>query len=329
MIPENKRIAVANALRAAFGTDGHDDIRELTRGLSTASVFRIVVRGTPYLLRVINRTDAIADPTHQFDCMRSAAEAGLAPGIRYLSVEDRISITDFVEERPFPIAEARTRLADTIRELHALPKFPFRVSYIDTANGFLRRFREAGVLPEHRTRDLFEGYARILEVYPANDRESWVSSHNDLKPDNIVFDGERPWLVDWESAFLNDRYLDLAVVANFVVKSDDDEVEFLDRYFGEAAGEARRAQFFLMRQILHMFYLTLFMPLGSGGKPVDLDAVESPEFDAYHDGLWSGRISMAGSEERIVYARVHMERLRENFRSPRFEDALRIVARGA
>src|ERR1022692_2472698 len=35
---------------------------------------------------------------------------------------------------------------------------------------------------------------------------NWVSSHNDLTPENSLFDGDRGWLVDWEAAFLNDRY---------------------------------------------------------------------------------------------------------------------------
>ena len=60
-----------------------------------------------------------------------------------------------------------------------------------------------------------------------------VSSHNDLKPQNIRFDGKHIWLVDWESAFLNDRYADLAVVANFFVKDEAHEEEYLTTYFGE------------------------------------------------------------------------------------------------
>ena len=42
--------------------------------------------------------------------------------------------------------------------------------------------------------------------------------HNDpFKPDNMLFEGNRLWLVDWEAAFQNDRYADLAVVANMIV----------------------------------------------------------------------------------------------------------------
>src|ERR1700759_158920 len=96
MIPEAKKPAVERALRAAFGVTEFEDIRQLTEGLSSALIFRIAVKKRPYLLRVIMRTDAIADPTRQFACMKLGEEAGLAPKIWYTSVEDRISITDFV-----------------------------------------------------------------------------------------------------------------------------------------------------------------------------------------------------------------------------------------
>src|SRR5579859_7952643 len=102
VIPEGKKHAVSRALREAFGVAGCEEIHQLTAGLSTALVFRIVVKGCPYLLRVITRDDGMNDPTRQFACMKSGEEAGLAPRVWYTSIEDRISIADFVEARPFP-----------------------------------------------------------------------------------------------------------------------------------------------------------------------------------------------------------------------------------
>ena len=58
--------------------------------------------------------------------------------------------------------------------------------------------------------------------------------------------------MDWEAAFLNDRYADLAVVTNFVVTNGTEEEAYLRAYFGEATGEYRLAQFYLMPQIVHM-----------------------------------------------------------------------------
>ena len=97
MIPEEKRAAVARGLRAAFGGTDFEDIREMTKGQTSSLVFRIVVEGRPYLLRIIMRTNSMLGPGRHFACMKAAAEAGLAPRVLYASLEDQISITDFVE----------------------------------------------------------------------------------------------------------------------------------------------------------------------------------------------------------------------------------------
>ena len=92
MIPQEKTAAVARGLREAFGVTAFEDIRIITGGLTSSLVFRIVVRGSPFLLKIIIRTD---DPTCHYTCMKAAAEAGLAPHVWYTSIPDRISITDF------------------------------------------------------------------------------------------------------------------------------------------------------------------------------------------------------------------------------------------
>jgi hypothetical protein len=110
MIPEAKQPAVARALKEAFGVTEFEDIRMMTAGLSPALVFRIVLRGCPYLLRIVTNTDATAGPgrgdqTHHFACMRLAAEAGIGPRVWYTSAEDRVSITDFIEARPLSVED--------------------------------------------------------------------------------------------------------------------------------------------------------------------------------------------------------------------------------
>src|ERR1700693_3814494 len=117
LIPETKITAVKYALQTTFGVDEFADISQLTAGLSSALIFRIVVLGKPYLLRVITRTDAMSDPSHYYSCMNRAADAGLAPHILYAGIEDRISITDFVEAKTFQISEARLKMPALIKRL--------------------------------------------------------------------------------------------------------------------------------------------------------------------------------------------------------------------
>jgi aminoglycoside phosphotransferase (APT) family kinase protein len=333
MIPQEKSAAVTRGLREAFGVTAFEDIRRLTRGHTSSLVFRIVVRGSPFLLKIIMRTD---DPTRHFTCMKSAAEAGLAPHVWYTSIEDRIAISDFVEAAPFPVTDALVRIPATLRTLHALPPFPGVPNRLNTScmflidkgtalDGFIRRFQAANILPEGESEDLLARYAQLAAVYPRHDPHM-VSSHNDLfKPDNILFDGHRVWLVDWEAAFLNDRYADLAVVANLVVTNDAEERVYLQEYFGQPPDQYQLARFFLMQQLAHIFYAMVFLLLGSSGRQLNLSE-NAPGFRDFHRRIWAGEVNLADNQMKTVYGRVHRERLLQNMRQARFNEAVRIVS---
>ncbi len=150
--------------------------------------------------------------------------------------------------------------------------------------------------------------------------------HNDLfKPDNMLFDGNRLWLVDWEAAFQNDRYADLAVVANMIVTNESEERIYLQEYFGEPPDERQRARFYLMRQLAHMFYAMAFLTLGSPGKPIDrIEPV--PAYGDYQRRFWAREAGLTDNQAKTVYGRVHWEQLSQNMRQARFDEALRIVS---
>jgi aminoglycoside phosphotransferase (APT) family kinase protein len=325
MIPESKIAGVKHALEITFGVNEFEEILQLTAGLTSALIFRIVVLGKPYLLRIITRTDAMGDPTHYYACMQSAAAAGLAPRVWYAGIEDRISITDFVEAKAFPLHEARKKMPAILRRLHMLPPFAYRFNYLDFVEGSIRRFLDAKMLPERMTANIFFLYSKISSVYPRNTADM-VSCHNDLKPENILFDGDRVWLVDWEAAFLNDRYFDLAVVANFLVKSEQEEKDFLQAYFGETVHEYHHARFFLMQQVAHMAYFTFLLSMVfAAGKPIELPLAQT-DFSEFHNQIWAGKINLANDEARQQYAWLHFEQLRNNLQQKRFEASLQVVS---
>jgi hypothetical protein len=334
MIPQEKIAAATRGLNEAFGVDAFDDIRDLTERPGSNRAFRIVVRGSAYLLRINTRA---GDMIRHFGCMQAAADAGLAPRVRYASAEDRISITDFVEAVPFPAADALRRVPAALRALHALPPFPvspfnttctFLLNKGPALDGFLRTFRAANILPEHDLAELLAQYERLAAAYSSLDPDP-APSHNDLfKPDNMLFDGSRLWMVDWEAAFQNDRYADLAVVANMLVANDAEDAEeqiFLQEYLGALPSSYQAARFHLMRQLAHMFYALAFLSLGSEGKSVDWSE-PVPAYGDFQRRFWVREVDLADNHAKTVYGRVHWERIRHNMRQPRFEEALRIVA---
>lgn len=333
MIPQEKRDAVTHGLQAAFGVSDFEEIRELTGELAANPVFRIVMRGSALLLRINMRAGDLA---RHYTCMKAAAEAGVAPRVWYTSVEDRISITDFVDPARFPVSEALVRIPAALRTLHALPPFPGVPNHINTScmflihkgpalDGFIQKFQASNILPKTESEELFARYAQVAEAYPHHAPEM-VSSHNDLfKPDNMLFDGRRLWLVDWEAAFLNDRYADLAVAANLVVTNEAEERAYLQEYFGKPPDEYQLARFFLMQQLAHIFYAMAFLFLGSSGDPIDWSEAV-PAFNDFQGRIWAGEVNLSDPHTKIIYGRVHWERVLENTRHRRYDEALRTVS---
>ena len=331
MIPQENSASVAFGLNEAFGVTKVEDIRDLTERPGSNRAFRIIVRGSAYLLRINTRP---GDMRRHFTCMNAAAEAGLAPRVRYTSAEDRISITDFVESVPFPAPHALVQIPAALRTLHALPPFPgspfnttctFLLNKGPMLNGFLQQFRTSSLLSDNETGELLARCEQVATVYSRLDPDP-APGHNDLfKPDNMLFDGNRLWLVDWEAAFQNDRYADLAVVANMVAGNEAEERIFLWEYFGEAPDEYRTARFYLMKQLAHMFYAMAFLTPGSSGKPID-PSEPVPPYSDFQRRFWTREAGLADDKAKTIFGRVHWEQLSQNMREARFKEALRIVS---
>jgi hypothetical protein len=331
MIPQEKRAAVTLGLSETFGVTECEDILDLTERPGSNRAFRIIVRGSAYLLRINTRP---GDMARHFACMQAAADAGLAPRVWYASAEDRISITDFVNAVPLAADDALVRIPAALRKLHVLRPFPgasfnttctFLLNRAPALDAMLLTFRTSGILHESETEELLTRYEQVASTYSRLDADL-TPSHNDLfKPDNMLFDGNRLWLVDWEAAFQNDRYADLAVVANMIVTSESEERIYLREYFGQPPDDYQRARFYLMRQLAHMFYAMAFLTLGSSGKPLDQNEPAPPYVD-FQRRFWAREIGLADSRAKAVFGRVHWEELSQNMRQARFDEALGIVS---
>lgn len=323
IIPENKQTAVENALQTAFGVSGYDEIEEMTEGLSNALTYRIVIKGKPHLLKVA-RTDELSDPAIYYEYMKAGSDAGIAPKVWYLNSQDKISITDFIEQKPFPIGKAKEIMPKILNKLHKLPPFYNPKNSSDYMGGMVQRVMAADYFPKNLADEILHKYTSIKNIPPCPS-EDLVSCHNDLKPENFIFDGENAWLVDWEAAFLNDRYSDLAIISNFVVNNDEDESSYLQNYFEKEPTEYMKARFFIMRQLLHIHYIATFIFFASKTIPIKIDGIKT-DFKDFHERMWAGEIDLANDENKMQYALVHMNEFLSNINTDRFENSLRIIS---
>jgi aminoglycoside phosphotransferase (APT) family kinase protein len=329
-IPQERREAVLRAVEAAFPGAAIEKVEAITGGASGALIFKVVVRGADYLLRLEIGRDAFRDPERQYACLRIAAEAGVAPKLFYADARDGVAITDFVRAAPGDADKARgvraVAIVDQLLRLHAAPLFPRLVDYMQGMETLIGQVRETAILPPKGLFSMLSAFGALKAAYPAG-APDLVSSHNDLNPNNILFDGERPWFVDWESAFAADRYVDLATVANCFAKSEAEREAVLRAYFGAALDDYRRARFFLMRQINRLFYATVMLNAAAAERPgarltaVDLDVPRLADIQGEVGDLTT-------YDGRVRAACVFLNEAVHDVASPRFASAAARVAAG-
>ena len=100
--------------------------------------------------------------------------------------------------------------------------------------------------------------------------------HNDFLPGNLIDDGERIRIVDWEYAGMGDPFFDLG---NFSVNNDlssDEDAALLEAYDGERPRRQRLARLTLMR-VVSDFREAMWGVLQQGVSTLDVD------FRAYAD----------------------------------------------
>ena len=322
------RAAVARGLTAAFGVAEPDSIVALGGGLSGAGVFRIRVGGIAYLLRLDQARDGFRDPQRAYACMRIAAAGLLAPRVRYADAEDGVAIMDFIEERPLSLEYCGTpdqlvvEAAQTVRALHAGPPFPPLVDYLDGIDALVAQFQARGLVAPAAMAELLDRYRELRARY-RTDPADLVASHNDLNPRNILYDGSRLWLVDWESAFLADRYVDLACIANLFARTPAQEDLLLATYFG-AADATRRARLQVMRQVNHLFY-GLVMANAVGDQPQARD-LSGRSLEDLHEALTLGEPVLDTEAGRFGYVRARLAAAIEGMRTPQFAEALALIS---
>lgn len=276
-------------------------------------VSRITLKGTSYLLRTNTRPGDVA---RHFECMKSAASAGLAPAVHYANPEDRTSIVDFIEAVPFPPATAMQLIPAALRKLHALPPFPtspfnttctFLLNASPMLESFLTTFRDRSILPTEETNQLLNIQQQLSITYSQFEPDL-VPSHNDLfKPDNMLYDGTRLWFIDFEAAFQNDRYADLAAISNLLLTNDEEERTFLTTYFNQPPTGHQLQRLRIMRQLCHAFYAMAFLTNPS----IDPSQVQT-NYQQLQADFWSGTFKLDDDQSKVFFGLTHWHHLRDS-----------------
>jgi aminoglycoside phosphotransferase (APT) family kinase protein len=270
-------------------------IRAMPRGPSAASVYLVTTTEGELVLKVQAAPQYASRWAQQLVVQRQAAECGIAPAIVHVDEAARAVVSRRVAGVPIAAIaapEERGRaigaLVDQLRVLHRLER-----------DGIEERDPLALARGNHavqRARPGFPEWARELapifyeiEATLARDPRRTVS-HNDANPGNVLWDGTRAWLVDWEVAGLAHPSYDLATLAMFVQLAEDVAVGLLTQLEGGRPIEAaERATFAALRRLAALLCGLSFVSLLPDLSVVPASA---PTLTEFYAELRAGRFTL-------------------------------------
>lgn len=187
---------------------------EIVPGGLSNHAWRTGYGGESYFVRLgaVDAERLGVDRASECRMLAIAAAAGLAPQLIACEPASRLLVTRFVPGRHWSRADARDpdklrRLGATLQRLHALPlasgvrrlDFPVQAGQLAAE---LERFEAIDPAVQETAQRALETLRR---------RQAPVTlCHNDLHHLNILDDGGRLWLVDWEYSGAGDPLFDLA-----------------------------------------------------------------------------------------------------------------------
>jgi aminoglycoside phosphotransferase (APT) family kinase protein len=318
--------SVRSALVAAFGSAPIGAVRAITGGASGASTYRVDVGDRRCLIRVEGPASPLRNP-HQYVSMRIAAEAGIAPKIHHIDEAGRIAVMDFIEQRPLQVYPGGPRalaqaLGELLGRLQATPAFPQFVDYPDIVARLFAHVRRTGLFASGLLDAHVERLECIREAY-ASGSARLVSNHNDPNPRNILFDGERLWLIDWESAYRNDPLVDVAIVLDSLAPSPDLEDVLLRAWLGRPPDEALLARLELIRALTRLYYAGVFLSASAAAsRPMPDTDLLAPTVPEFRHAIRQGRLKPGATETKHVLGKMFLASFFSGVAAPGFDAAV-------
>lgn len=236
----------------------------------------------------------------------TVAAAGVGVGAEVVAFlrPEGILVTRFIPGTPMADLDVHAphvieRVADSVRRFHEGPAIPGLFIPLRVVEAYRALALERGVVIPPAYRDAAAVARRIELALVANPLEL-RPCHNDFLPGNLIDDGTRMRIVDWEYAGMGDPFFDLG---NFSINNEltaDEDAAFLAAYDGLREPHPDRLARLALFRVVSDFREAMWGVLQEGISTLDVD------FRAY--------------------AAEHFERLLANAAQDRFSAAVAQVA---
>jgi aminoglycoside phosphotransferase (APT) family kinase protein len=309
------------------------DFRPIRGGVSGALILRFDVREQTYVLRIEPERVARQHRERGLACMVTAAAAGAAPPIHYCDPATGLTIMDFITGRSLsehpggPVGLVRA-LGALIAKVQATPPFPILGDYPETIGAMLAGLSKSGFFAPGQLDPHAEGFARIWAALPW-DTSSLVSCHNDPNPRNILFDGERVWLIDWELSCRSDPLVDVAILTTELAETPELENALLEATFGSPPNGRLRTRLSMIRLLTRLSYgcVVLDSLVGALRSAPDIGLAASTPA-AFRAAIAQGRLAPGTPEIAYAFGKMSLAAFIDGLAAPGFDEMLKLVKQG-
>ncbi len=214
-------------------------IHQLEGGLTNIN-FKIVTELDCYVLRVSDASANTLGINRENEYINSirAHQAGLGAEVVHRIVDKNILLLKWIEAKtlsPIDIQNQPSlipRIANALRSLHAGPSFQGEFHFPSIRKKYLETVINSGYfLPDQYLEYL--PYIEKLEELIDGNPESKVPCNNDLLAENLMDDGNKIWIIDYEYAGQNEASFEIGNFAHEVGMSDEQLNELCVHYWKE------------------------------------------------------------------------------------------------
>ena len=227
----------------------------------------------------------------------AAAASGAAPEVVAYHPEVSVLVVRFVSGRTWQDSDVlnpdnASRITSVCRQLHSGPRFIGEFNMLKLQQRYLEIVRQRDLRLPDRYLEFAEHAAAIGEALNAQSVAT-VPCNNDLLAANVIDNGDRLWLIDYEYSGNNDPFFEIGNLWSEARGTPDDLGRLVSAYVGRASSSltARARLWGLMSK----YGWTLWASIQDGTSDLEFDFWEwglekyrraVAEFDSADFGTW-------------------------------------------
>lgn len=236
-----------------------DTIQMVAGGFSKADLFRVQTAQGTYIVKIM-KDSPVEDVQTEITAAGIASDAGVGPKLFYSNLATKTLIMDYIQDTHEMVRQSEgfhRLVAPQIKSWHDAKPLNRSTPFFDILRQDEQRLvtlKQQSTMIRAADRQLYHQRLQEVEEVLKHFQEDTRPVHHDLSPHNVLFDGSKVWLIDWETASNDFYFIDLCMFANFHIYDESLMPKFFETYYGRPATDIEVAKFHVIRPFCYAFH---------------------------------------------------------------------------